>query len=228
MSIRLSDICFGYSPDKSLFRNLNLTIPAKSWTAVTGDCGSGKSTLVKLISGLLKQWSGEIVYPNSKGKTGDLAFGYLFQNPDDQFVHFNIEREVAFSLENLGYDRKYMFNETEKALRQIKLWDRRADSPNNLSGGEKQRLALAGMMITDPMILIFDEPTAYLDISSRLDLYKQARELVDKGKTLLWITQNIDEIVLSDYVIKLQEGDVVFSNSLNKYLNEYMNMDHEI
>ncbi|MBU4445100.1 ATP-binding cassette domain-containing protein, partial [bacterium] len=98
MRIQISGLDFQYKVVQQLFRNINLSIPLQCRVVITGDSGSGKTSLVKLISGLLKPDKGQIIFEMNGAAQRDIHFGYLFQNPDDQFVHFNIEREVAFNL----------------------------------------------------------------------------------------------------------------------------------
>jgi len=221
VSIKLLDVSFGYDSYMHLFYHLNLTIPVCCWVTIIGDCGSGKTTLAKLIAGILTPVSGDIIFSWGDGNSQKPEFGYLFQNPDDQFVHFNIEREVAFSLENVGIARDEMFPRVEESLKNANLWNRRNDSPNNLSGGEKQRLALAGMLITEPKVLILDEPTSFLDIIARAELYKVTKELLDEKVSIIWITQEPNEINMSDYVVKLKRGKVSHCGESADYVRRY-------
>jgi len=221
LSIKLLDVSFGYNSDAPLFSHLNLNIPTCCWVTITGDCGSGKTTLAKLIAGILTPISGDIIFPWVNGNSHKPEFGYLFQNPDDQFVHFNIEREIAFSLENIGIAPDEMFNKVEESLRKANLWNRRNDSPNNLSGGEKQRLALAGMLITEPKVLILDEPTSFLDVVTQAELYKITKELLDEKVSIIWITQEPNEIYMSDYVVELNCGEVSYYGESADYICKY-------
>jgi energy-coupling factor transport system ATP-binding protein len=194
--------------------------------AITGNSGSGKTSLAKLISGLIKPESGRIVFqrneiPRNEIPNSRVHFGYLFQNPDDQFVHFNIEREVAFNLENRNVDPAVMKEKVKLSLMEIGLFGRKSDSPNNLSGGEKQRLALAGMMISQPDVLILDEPCSFLDIFTQIQLFQKIDELRKRKVSIIWITQEDHEIKMADYVIRLDEGRVIFTGSREDYIKHF-------
>lgn len=223
MSIQLRNVSFRYESGKQIFSNLSLTIPSSTIVAITGECGSGKSTLVKLIAGLLKPDSGDILLPFGAGNGKRAKFGYLFQNPDDQFVHFNVEREVAFSLENLGLPYGKMRRRVKKALVKIGLWERRGGSPNNLSGGEKQKLALAGMLISNPDILILDEPTSFLDIPTKMQFYNLIKSLSIKNLSIIWITQEKEEIETAEHIIELKDGNIIFEGDSSCYFSDCSN-----
>ncbi|MDO9548046.1 MAG: ABC transporter ATP-binding protein [Candidatus Marinimicrobia bacterium] len=218
MRIRISDLDFHYKKSSQLFKDINLEIPLNSLVIVTGNSGSGKTTLLKLIAGLLEPVTGRIGFELNGKRREDIHFGYLFQNPDDQIVHFNIERELAFNLENRGVPSAEMRIRVEDALREYDLAERRDDSPNYLSGGEKQRLALAGMMISNPDILILDEPCSFLDINAQIQLYRRISELRKQNVSIIWISQEIHEIRMADYVIELEQGEVIWQGKSADYL----------
>jgi len=216
LSIRLKNMDFSYD-DNPVFSKLNLDIPANCWTMIIGDCGTGKTTLAKLIAGLLKPESGEIEFPwkNDNGKRLDK--GYIFQTPDDQIVQLNLEREVAFSLENNGEALNKILHQVEESLKEIGLWSRRLDSPNNLSGGQKQNLALSSTLITKPKLLILDEPTSFLDIVSRVELYRRMQKILLSKVSIIWITQDRDEFYLADHIVKLEKGGIAFTGSKREF-----------
>lgn len=216
MNLRLDGISFAYPDHQPIFSDLNLSIPLHCWTVLTGDCGVGKTTLAKLIVGLLEPDTGSIRYESDNGIEQSREVGYLFQNPDDQFMHFNIEREVAFNLENRGIYPTIIRQAVQRILHNYGLWSRRENSPHDLSGGEKQKLALADWLVSQPQILILDEPTAFLDIPSRFEMYQNIRKLISDRLSIIWITQDDYEIALADHVIELAGGRPIRLKS-NKY-----------
>lgn len=213
MKLRLDGIDFSYHGNQPVFKNLNLTIPLNCWAVLTGDCGTGKTTLAKLIAGLLKPDKGSIRFENDNGTNNSLEVGYIFQNPDDQFVHFNIEREVAFNLENRGASPTIVRKAVQLALESVNLWPRRENSPHELSGGEKQKLAIADWLVSKPQVLIFDETTAFLDLPTRFELYENIRRLIVAGLSVIWISQEDYEIAFADYIIELLPGYLLRTSS---------------
>jgi len=213
MILRLDGIDFSYHGNQPVFKNLDLTIPLNCWAVLTGDCGTGKTTLAKLIAGLLKPDKGSIRFENDNDINNSLEVGYIFQNPDDQFVHFNIEREVAFNLENRGASPAIVRKAVQLALESVNLWPRRENSPHELSGGEKQKLAIADWLVSKPQVLIFDETTAFLDLPTRFELYENIRRLIVAGLSVIWISQEDYEIAFADYIIELLPGYLLRTSS---------------
>ncbi|NLA23123.1 MAG: ABC transporter ATP-binding protein [Candidatus Marinimicrobia bacterium] len=213
MILRLDGIDFSYHGNQPVFKNLDLTIPLNCWAVLTGDCGTGKTTLAKLIAGLLKPDKGSIRFENDNDINNSLEVGYIFQNPDDQFVHFNIEREVAFNLENRGASPAIVRKAVQLALESVNLWPRRENSPHELSGGEKQKLAIADWLVSKPQVLIFDETTAFLDLPTRFELYENIRQLIVAGLSVIWISQEDYEIAFADYIIELLPGYLLRTSS---------------
>jgi len=214
MNILLDKIKYSYKKEFSL--EIDLEIPKHKWTMIVGENGSGKSTLLKLLTGVMKPDSGEINIDSSK-------IGYIFQNPDDQIIQLTIEKELAFNLENIGMCKSDMEQKIDYYLEEYNFQSQRNYSPNQLSGGEKQRLALAATLISDPEILVFDEPTGFLDFKQKEKLYQRVMDFKNKSKTIIWVTHELDELFFADKIIELEKGNVSFQGSKIEYLHKLSN-----
>ncbi len=212
--IRLNNVTYRYGPTFNL--QLDLAIPFHSVTVVTGDNGAGKTTLLNLLTGVLAPQSGSI---NFSPKQPDI--GYIFQNPDDQIIQVTVEKELAFNLENKGFPVDNIAEKVMHSLQEYKFIGRESQSPTTLSGGERQRLALASTLISDPDLLILDEPTSYLDYKQREKLYIKIQQLINKGNTIIWVTHEIDEMVMADQIVELKAGQVNFYGPPEAYLNRF-------
>ncbi|HEL1906978.1 TPA: energy-coupling factor transporter ATPase [Streptococcus suis] len=184
------------------------------WLSIIGHNGSGKSTTVRLIDGLLEAESGNI-YIDGDVLTIDNVWdkrrliGMVFQNPDNQFVGATVEDDVAFGLENQGIPLEEMRSRVDEALELVGMTDFKTREPARLSGGQKQRVAIAGVVALRPKIIILDEATSMLDPEGRLDLIKIVREIKERhGMTVISITHDLDEVALSDRVIVMKNGQV--------------------
>lgn len=184
------------------------------WLSIIGHNGSGKSTTVRLIDGLLEAESGDI-YIDGDVLTVDNVWdkrrliGMVFQNPDNQFVGATVEDDVAFGLENQGIPLEEMRSRVNEALELVGMADFKTREPARLSGGQKQRVAIAGVVALRPKIIILDEATSMLDPEGRLDLIQIVRDIKDRhGMTVISITHDLDEVALSDRVIVMKNGQV--------------------
>ncbi len=135
MKIKLQNLGFWYREGEPIFANLDLELPLPAWIAISGESGVGKTTLVKLLAGLLEPCRGKIIYPANFNGHKHLPIGFLYQNPDNQLVQLNVERELAFVLENAGVPFAAMHARVEQALDDWGLRARRQASPQALSGG---------------------------------------------------------------------------------------------
>ena len=215
--IRVRNLSFTHPGNIPALRHINLDIIPGERLALIGANGSGKTTLARCFNGLESPQSGRIdvddlaAYP-----PGDLfeirkRIGMVFQNPDDQLVSTTVESELAFGLENLAIAPEEMHFRVEEALSQFHLEIYRHHPPNRLSGGEKQRLAIAAAMILRPRYLILDEPTALLDPQGRAEILALLDDLKDRfGTTTIHITQLPAEAVQADRIIVLHQGCVIY------------------
>ncbi len=194
--------------------DVSFQVKKGEWLSIVGHNGSGKSTTVRLIDGLLEAESGDIIISGDKLTAENVwekrrQIGMVFQNPDNQFVGATVEDDVAFGLENQGLDYNLMVERVQQALELVGMQDFKEREPARLSGGQKQRVAVAGVVALRPDIIILDEATSMLDPEGRLDLIQTVKKIKDKNQlTVISITHDLDEIALSDRVLVMKEGQV--------------------
>ena len=212
--IELKNVSFRYDKTVEEYQidTVSFHVKQGEWLSIVGHNGSGKSTVVRLIDGLLEAESGEI-YIDGKQLTRETIWeirskiGIVFQNPDNQFVGATVEDDVAFGLENQGIPREEMFQRVEKAIEQVGMLEFKDREPSRLSGGQKQRVAIAGIIALRPTIIILDEATSMLDPEGREDLMAVMRKLQKKFQlTIISITHDLTEIALSDRTLVFQKG----------------------
>ncbi|MCY7041874.1 energy-coupling factor transporter ATPase [Streptococcus sanguinis] len=194
--------------------DVSFQVKKGEWLSIVGHNGSGKSTTVRLIDGLLEAESGDIIISGDKLTAENVwekrrQIGMVFQNPDNQFVGATVEDDVAFGLENQGLAYDLMVERVQQALELVGMQDFREREPARLSGGQKQRVAVAGVVALRPDIIILDEATSMLDPEGRLDLIQTVKKIKDSNQlTVISITHDLDEIALSDRVLVMKEGQV--------------------
>ena len=197
-----------------ILKDVTFHVKQGEWLSIVGHNGSGKSTTIRLIDGLLEAESGEIIIDGDEltlENVGEkrLHIGMVFQNPDNQFVGATVEDDVAFGLENQGMDYQTMFDRVQEALDIVGMQDFKEREPARLSGGQKQRVAIAGVVALRPDIIILDEATSMLDPEGRLELIQTVKKIKDQhGMTVISITHDLDEVALSDRVLVMKEGQV--------------------
>ncbi|HEL2361285.1 TPA: energy-coupling factor transporter ATPase [Streptococcus suis] len=214
--IEVKNLKYKYDQEDERYtlNDVSFHVKQGEWLSIIGHNGSGKSTTVRLIDGLLEAESGDI-YIDGDTLTIDNVWdkrrliGMVFQNPDNQFVGATVEDDVAFGLENQGIPLEEMRSRVDEALELVGMTDFKTREPARLSGGQKQRVAIAGVVALRPKIIILDEATSMLDPEGRLDLIKIVREIKDRhGMTVISITHDLDEVALSDRVIVMKNGQV--------------------
>jgi len=219
--IDIQNVSYEYSSyiDDSIqlaVKDLSLQIKRGEFFVVLGHNGSGKSTLAKMINGLILPSKGDVLVngmnTRDEEKIWDIrsTAGMVFQNPDNQIVATIVEEDVAFGPENLGVPPAEIRKRIDAALEVVEMTDYKSHAPHLLSGGQKQRVAIAGILAMEPDCIIFDEPTAMLDPSGRLEVMETIKKLnEDKNKTIILITHYMDEAVEADRVMVLNEGEAV-------------------
>lgn len=214
--IEVKNLTYKYNQEDEHYtlNDVSFHVKQGEWLSIIGHNGSGKSTTVRLIDGLLEAESGDI-YIDGDVLTVDNVWdkrrliGMVFQNPDNQFVGATVEDDVAFGLENQGIPLEEMRIRVNEALELVGMADFKTREPARLSGGQKQRVAIAGVVALRPKIIILDEATSMLDPEGRLDLIKIVREIKERhGMTVISITHDLDEVALSDRVIVMKQGQV--------------------
>ncbi|MBX9075563.1 energy-coupling factor transporter ATPase [Streptococcus anginosus] len=200
--------------DSYILKDVTFHVKQGEWLSIVGHNGSGKSTTIRLIDGLLEAESGEIIIDGDKLTFENVwekrrHIGMVFQNPDNQFVGATVEDDVAFGLENQGMGYQTMFDRVQEALDIVGMQDFKEREPARLSGGQKQRVAIAGVVALRPDIIILDEATSMLDPEGRLELIQTVKKIKDRhGMTVISITHDLDEVALSDRVLVMKEGQV--------------------
>jgi len=223
--IEMKDVSFGYRKDTPVVKHVNLTIEKGEWVSILGHNGSGKSTISKLIIGLLKAQSGEIIIDGMVLNEDTVyeireKIGIVFQNPDNQFVGVSVEDDIAFGMENLQMEREEMIRRIDFYAKKVNMSEYLKKAPHMLSGGQKQRVAIAGILAMDTEIIIFDEATSMLDPKGRDSIMEYIKELNKDGVTVITITHDMKEAVLSDKIIVLKDGEVLAQGITNDILND--------
>lgn len=220
-SIDIKDLKFKYDKEQEGYtlNGVSFHVKQGEWLSIIGHNGSGKSTTVRLIDGLLKAESGQIFIEGqelTEENVWDIRhkIGMVFQNPDNQFVGATVEDDVAFGLENKGLPLEEMRKRVKDALVLVGMSKFANREPARLSGGQKQRVAIAGAVALRPRIIILDESTSMLDPEGRLELIKTMKNIREQyGITVISITHDLDEIALSDRVLVMKEGRVESSST---------------
>ena len=219
--IDVKNLSFRYKESQEYHDVKDITFHVKrgEWLSIVGHNGSGKSTTVRLIDGLLEAESGEIVIDGqqlTEENVWDIRrqIGMVFQNPDNQFVGATVEDDVAFGLENQGLSRQEMKKRVEEALDLVGMLDFKKREPARLSGGQKQRVAIAGVVALRPAILILDEATSMLDPEGRRELIETVKGIrKDYDMTVISITHDLEEVAMSDRVLIMKKGSIESTSS---------------
>jgi energy-coupling factor transport system ATP-binding protein len=237
--LEIKGLSFRY-PDsaKKAVADFDLTVPQGEIVVLAGPSGCGKSTLLRAVNGLIPHmysgdYSGEVkvggVVVKDSGMR-DLAqkVGFLFQNPENQIFMFTVERDIAFGLENLGVPRQEMRERVDEAMRLLDIGDLAQRAPHELSDGQKQRVALAGVLAMRPQLVILDEPTSLLDPKTAAELVALvARLRHDLGTTFVVVEHRLDLLVkVANRLVVMNEGrkamdgtprDILFTEEVDAY-----------
>jgi len=213
--IEFRNVSFRYGDEQPwVLKNVSFEIYEKEWIAIIGHNGSGKSTIAKLLNGLLFPQKGEILIGGVQVNEKTIwdvrkEVGMVFQNPDNQFVGTTVQDDVAFGMENRGFSRKEMVNRIDATLKAVGMQDYLLTEPHRLSGGQKQRVAIASVLAISPKVLILDEATAMLDPRGRAEIMQTVADVQRQNElSLITITHDLQEVVQAERVIVMNEGEI--------------------
>ncbi|MBQ2266355.1 MAG: energy-coupling factor transporter ATPase [Clostridia bacterium] len=217
--IEIKNVTYNYVEDEveyTAVNNVSLDIKKGSFTVILGHNGSGKSTLAKMLNGLNRPSSGDILVDGINTRDEENEFlikkkvGMVFQNPDNQLVASIVEEDVAFGPENLGLEPKVIRQRVDEALKAVGMYEFRNSTPHHLSGGQKQRIAIAGIIALEPECIVLDEPTAMLDPKGRAEIINTILRLnKEKGITVVLITHYMEEAEKADRVLVMNDGEFI-------------------
>jgi energy-coupling factor transport system ATP-binding protein len=195
--------------ERAALTDLTFEVRGGEYVGVVGPNGGGKSTLLRLLNGLLRADSGSVrirgLDPATEPYLVRERVGMLFQNPENGLVAPFVEDDVAFGLENLGVERPEMRDRVREAIRAVGLEGYERREPHTLSGGEKQRVALAGLLALDPEVLLLDEPTSMLDAAGRGEVLQRLEGLRGQ-RTVVHVTHHLEELLDADRILVLNAG----------------------
>lgn len=204
--IKFENVSFKYEEFK--INDISFEIEKGEIIAITGNNASGKTTLIKLISGLLKNKKGTITINNMPIKKSDAKIGIIFQNPDNQIIFNSVYDDICFTLKNHNVKKEEFDERIDYALKMVDMLAYKNKETYTMSTGQKQRIAIANMLAIKPDIIIFDEASVYLDPTTKQALYKLFLSLKASGTTVIFTTNLLEEIVYADRVMLLNNGSL--------------------
>jgi energy-coupling factor transport system ATP-binding protein len=224
LAVSCQNVSFSYPGSaQPALSDVSFQLHPGEYVGVVGPNGGGKSTLVRLLNGLLKPDSGRVLVSSRDPATEPFEvrkhLGVLFQNPENGLVAPFVEDDVAFGLENLGVPREEMLGRVTGAIRAVGLAGYERREPDTLSGGEKQRVALAGLLAVEPEILVLDEPTSMLDAAGRKEVLEHLHALHSE-KTVLHVTHHLEELTGADRILVLNGGELTADRTPERLLSD--------
>ncbi|MDD7765383.1 MAG: energy-coupling factor transporter ATPase [Peptoniphilaceae bacterium] len=225
MDISFKNVSYIYGEktpfEKLALDNVSFEIKKGEFVGIIGHTGSGKSTLIQHFNGLLKPKSGNVIIGNENTKDKNFVkskirykIGLVFQYPEYQLFEETIEKDIAFGPKNMGLDDKEVMKRVKDAMKVVGLdYETKKDkSPFEISGGQKRRVAIAGILAMKPEILILDEPTAGLDPKGRDELFSQIRKLYEESNiTVVLISHSMEDVAkLVNRIIVMKDGKIHF------------------
>lgn len=221
--IETRDLSYVYPGSVKALDGINFIAPRNARIAVIGSNGAGKSTLFKHFNGIFKPTSGSVLVkgePITKNNIREVRklVGIVFQNPDDQIFSPTVEQDVAFGPTNLGLDEETVNHRVQEALRIVGIEDLAHRVPHHLSGGEKKRVAIAGVIAMEPQVIVLDEPTAGLDPQGVQDFNTFINSLSSKyGMTIIFSTHDVSLVPeIADFLYVMNKGRIIAEGTIEE------------
>lgn len=240
--IELKNVSFKYElQEEKTIKNLDLYVKQGEFVGIIGKNGSGKTTLCNIIRGIIPDFvqgtiTGSISIDNKniddieRGEMAELV-GFVFQNPFSQIsgIKKTVFEEIAYGLENLGVPREEIRQRVTDVIKLLKIEDLQDKNPNELSGGQSQRVAIASIIVMNPKILIFDEPTSQLDPLGTEEIFDILKLLKSQNKTIILVEHKIDLIAeYADRVVVMDDGEIIFNGETHEILSDRKIEDHNV
>lgn len=240
--IELKNVSFKYElQEEKTIKNLDLYVKQGEFVGIIGKNGSGKTTLCNIIRGIIPDFiqghiSGDIVIDGKniddieRGEMAKLV-GFVFQNPFSQIsgIKKTVFEEIAYGLENLGVPREEIRQRVTDVIKLLKIEDLQDKNPNELSGGQSQRVAIASIIVMNPKVLIFDEPTSQLDPLGTEEIFDILKLLKSQNKTIILVEHKIDLIAeYADRVVVMDDGEIIFNGETHEVLSNDKIEQHNV
>lgn len=240
--IELKNVSFKYElQEEKTIKNLDLYVKQGEFVGIIGKNGSGKTTLCNIIRGIIPDFvqgeiTGNIIIDNKdindieRGEMAELV-GFVFQNPFSQIsgIKKTVFEEIAYGLENLGVPREEIRQRVTDVIKLLKIEDLQDKNPNELSGGQSQRVAIASIIVMNPKVLIFDEPTSQLDPLGTEEIFDILKLLKSQNKTIILVEHKIDLIAeYADRVVVMDDGQIIFNGETHEVLSNDKIEQHNV
>lgn len=240
--IELKNVSFKYElQEEKTIKSLDLYVKQGEFVGVIGKNGSGKTTLCNIIRGIIPDFvqgeiTGDISIDNKnindieRGEMAELV-GFVFQNPFSQIsgIKKTVFEEIAYGLENLGVPREEIRQRVTDVIKLLKIEDLQDKNPNELSGGQSQRVAIASIIVMNPKVLIFDEPTSQLDPLGTEEIFDILKLLKSQNKTIILVEHKIDLIAeYADRVVVMDDGEIIFNGETHEVLSNDKIEQHNV
>ncbi|MSA98650.1 ATP-binding cassette domain-containing protein [Finegoldia sp. BIOML-A3] len=240
--IELKNVSFKYElQEEKTIKNLDLYVKQGEFVGIIGKNGSGKTTLCNIIRGIIPDFvqgtiTGSISIDNKnindieRGEMAELV-GFVFQNPFSQIsgIKKTVFEEIAYGLENLGVPREEIRQRVTDVIKLLKIEDLQDKNPNELSGGQSQRVAIASIIVMNPKVLIFDEPTSQLDPLGTEEIFDILKLLKSQNKTIILVEHKIDLIAeYADRVVVMDDGEIIFNGETHEVLSNDKIEQHNV